>query len=531
MISLRNYQQQCVDSVLSSRQRGVYRPIISLATGLGKTLIFSEIAKRINRRTIIIAHRDELIRQAKEKLLLVWPEAEGSIGIVKGDIHEPDKPIVIASIQSASRGKRLADLHGTGFDLCIIDEAHHAAAPTYEKLIRELGFMSDDPAKMLLGVTATPKRGDGVGLSSIFQEIVFNRSIAWGVKNGYLSPLIGRRISTRVSLKGVHTQAGDFVAAQLSRTINVPGRNKLIAESYQRYGGDRKKTLAFCADVQHAKDMAAMFNAAGIPSAVLHGKTDIDERRSILQAFETGEIRVLTNCGVLTEGFDSPQVDSILLCRPTQSAGLYVQCVGRGTRLSPGKSNCLVMDFVDASRHSLCGFQTLEGIVAVQEEKTLRDRPSKEEIVAEDFGSNNTPFEAADVQEIDFFGRSQFAWVQVGDAWHLPISNNRDIWVRRTSANGYRTILHESGMTHSLSNCELPLEYSTGIAEDWVRNNTSSMLARKDASWRNEAPSEKQLVALGRFGIRDQNLTKGSASDMLRVMFHGKSRPYANLGR
>jgi len=530
MISLRSYQQECVDSILSSKERGVSRPLIALATGLGKTLIFSEIAKRINRRTIIIAHRDELIRQAKEKLLLVWPEIEKGIGIVKGDLHEPEKPIVIASIQSASRGKRLADLQSAGFDLCIIDEAHHSAAPTYEKLIRELGFMSDDPTKTLLGVTATPKRGDGVRLSSIFQEIVFSRSIAWGIRNGYLSPLIGRRISTRVSLKGVHTQAGDFVTAQLSRAINVPGRNKLVVESYQRYGSDRKKTLAFCADVQHAKDIAAMFKAAGIPSAVLHGKTDIDERRSILQAFEAGEIRVLTNCGVLTEGFDSPQVDSILLCRPTQSPGLYGQCVGRGTRVSPGKSNCLVIDFVDASRHSLCGFQTLEGVVAVQAEKRDENRSTKEPI-DENLTPFNTSFETSDVQEIDFFGRSQFSWIQVGDAWHLPVSEKRDIWVRRTSANGYRTILHDSGITHPLSSHELPLDYSIGIAEDWLRNNTSSVLARKDAKWRTDQPSDKQLAALAMFGIRDPKLTKGDASDLLRIKFNEKSRSFSYSSR
>ncbi len=530
MISLRSYQQECVDSILSSKERGVYRPLISLATGLGKTLIFSEIAKRINRRTLIIAHRDELIRQAKEKLLLVWPEIEKDIGIVKGDLHEPEKPVVIASIQSASRGKRLSDLQKAGFDLCIIDEAHHSAAPTYEKLVRELGFMSDDPKKMLLGVTATPKRGDGVGLASIFQEIVFNRSIAWGIKNSYLSPLVGRRIKTRESLKGVHTQSGDFIASQLSRAINVPGRNRLFVESYQRYGCDRRKTIAFCADVQHSKDLAAMFNDADIPAAALYGKMDIDERRHILQLFEAGDIRILTNCGVLTEGFDSPQVDSILLCRPTQSPGLYVQCVGRGTRVSPGKADCLVIDFVDASRHSLCGFQTLEGVVAVQAEKREENRNPKEQI-EENFTPSNTSFETSDVQEIDFFGRSQFAWMQIGDAWHLPVSEKRDIWVRRTSANGYRTILHDSGITHSLSGRELPLDYSIGIAEDWVRTQTTSVLARKDAKWRNDVPSEKQLAALAMFGIRDRNLTKGDASDMLRIKFHERSRSSASSSR
>lgn len=528
MIVPREYQLEALESISAHLNAGITRQLISLATGLGKTIIFSALAKKMNRRTLVVAHRDELIRQAKEKLLLIWPEAEKNIGIVKGNIHEPDKPIVIASIQSASRGKRLIDLQQAGFDLCIIDEAHHSAAPTYEKLIRELGFMSNDPTKTLLGVTATPKRGDGVRLSSIFQEIVFSRSIAWGIRNAYLSPLIGRRISTRVSLRGVHTQAGDFVAAQLSRAINVPGRNKLVVESYQQYGSDRKKTLAFCADVQHAKDLAAMFKAAGIPSAVLHGKMDIEERCSALQAFEAGEIRVLTNCGVLTEGFDSPQVDSILLCRPTQSPGLYVQCVGRGTKVSPGKSYCLVIDFVDASRHSLCNFQnSLEGVVASPPEE--RERRPKNPFAPQPIKAFDGSFETSNVQEIDFFGRSQFAWIQVGDAWHLPISHNRDIWVRRTSANGYRTVLHDSGVAHPLSDRELPLDYSIGLAEDWVRSQTTSALARKDARWRSDPPSEKQLAVLEKLGIHDTTLTKGDASDLLRIKFHEKNRAFLGV--
>ena len=165
MISLRNYQQECLDSILAAKERGITRPLISLATGMGKTVLFSALAKQLNCRTLIVAHRDELIQQAREKLLLVWPEASSLIGIVKGELHQPEKQIVIASIQSAVREKRLLDLKWEGFDLCIIDEAHHAAAPSYERLVRELGFLEGDPDKVLLGVTATPKRGDGVGLS------------------------------------------------------------------------------------------------------------------------------------------------------------------------------------------------------------------------------------------------------------------------------------------------------------------------------------------------------------------------------
>lgn len=530
MISLRNYQQECVASILSSKERGVTRPLVSLATGLGKTVIFSALAKEMNKRTLIVAHRDELIQQARDKLQLVWPESGPHIGVVKGELHQPDKQIVIASIQSASRDRRLVDLQSLGFDLCIVDESHHAAAPTYERLIRELGFLVDDSNKLLLGVTATPKRGDGVGLSSIFQEIVFSRSIAWGIKNGYLSPLSGRKISTRVSLKGVQTQGGDFVAAQLSRTINVSGRNELIVESYQQYAGDRKKTIAFCADVKHAQDLAFIFAQAGIPAAFIHGRMEVDERRQVLRQFEEGAIRVITNCAVLTEGFDSPLVDSILLCRPTQSQGLYIQSIGRGTRVSPGKQNCLVIDFVDASRHSLCSFQTLEGVVAVQEEKREKNKSSKEEIVAESFEPTNAPFEASEVQEIDFFGRSQFAWIQVGDAWHLPVSDKKDIWVRKASV-GYRAILHDDGKALSLSDQELPLDYAVGAAEDWVRSQSTNSLARKDAKWRNDPPSEKQLAALERFGIRDSNLTKGDASDLLRIKFNEKSRPFTSASR
>lgn len=521
MINLRQYQQECIDSIVSSRVRGVTRPLVSMATGLGKTIVFAALAKEMNVRTLIIAHRDELIRQAKEKLLLIWPEMEPNIGIVKGDLHEPDKQIVIASIQSAVRDGRLRDLKDYGFDLCIIDEAHHATAPTYEGIARELGFLNDDPCKMLLGVTATPKRGDGIGLSSIFQEIIFNRGISWGIRVGYLSPLVGCRVSTKVSLKGVQTQVGDFVASQLSRTINIPGRNRLIVESYLKYGNARRKTIAFCADVQHAEDLAAMFQEAGVSSMAIHGRMDIDDRRGVLSQFENGGLRVITNCAVLTEGFDSPFVDSILLCRPTKSEALYIQSIGRGTRVSPGKKNCLVIDFVDASRHSLCNFRSsLEGVVSIYKNDDKQEKESRP-VEVSDAGQLDVSFETSDIQEIDFFGRSQFSWIQVGDAWHLPVSEKRDIWVRK-STSGYRAVLHENGHSTALSDQGLPLDYAIGAAEDWVRTQTANSLARKDAKWRTEPPSEKQIAALGRFGIRDPNLTKGSASDLLRIKFNEK---------
>ncbi len=451
---------------------------------------------------------------------MIW-DGSANIGIVKAERHEPEAQIVIASIQSASRDNRLIDLKEASFDLCIIDEAHHSAAPTYERLVRELGFLLGDPNKLLLGVTATPKRGDGVGLSSIFEEIVFNRSIAWGIRNGYLSPLVGSRVYTRVSLNGVQTQAGDFVASQLARTINVPGRNKLIVDSFIQHGSNRKKIVAFCADVKHAVDLAASFKTSGIPSATVHGRMDIEDRRRILQDFADGKIRILTNCGVLTEGFDCPEIDAILLCRPTKSQGLYVQCVGRGTRVSPGKTNCLVMDFVDASRLGLCNFEnSLEGIVSPNFE--IREKKPKElvEEEAQPVEVFSGAFETSDIKEIDFFNRSSFAWVQVGDAWHLSVGDRRDIWVRKVSTTGYRVILNDDQRVMPLAERELPLSYALGVAEDWVRNQRAAVLARKDAPWRNDPASEKQIAALLKFGVAHPvGLTKGAASDLLQERF------------
>ena len=278
---------------------------------------------------------------------------------------------------------------------------------------------------------------------------------------------------------------------------------------------------AFCADVQHARDLADTFNGAGIVAAAIFGEMDLNERRDVLRRFEEGAIRVLTNCGVLTEGFDSPEVDCVLLTRPTRSSGLYVQCVGRGTRTAPGKQNCLVLDFVDASRMGLCDFtNSLEGIVKVQKDDAAdeekRTKPIKDMGVLE-YGE----CVASDVQEIDFFNRSSFAWVQVGDAWHLPVGDRRDIWVRKVSTTGYRVILNDEQRVTSLAGRELPLPYALGVAEDWVRNQRTAVLARRDAPWRNDPASEKQIAALLKFGVAyPVGLSKGAASDLLQERFH-----------
>ena len=215
----REYQIEALEAVASARTRGITRQLISLPTGCGKTVVFALLAKEFNGKTLVIAHTEELISQAVAKLKTVWPEVD--IGVVKAKSDEVDAQVVVASIQTISRDRRLQRLKDQNFELLIIDEAHHAAATSYMKVVKELGFFNDDNNKLLVGVTATPKRGDGVGLKSIFQEITFDRSMSTMIRAGYLSPLHGKQVFTEIELHNVGTRNGDFLSSELAKIINI----------------------------------------------------------------------------------------------------------------------------------------------------------------------------------------------------------------------------------------------------------------------------------------------------------------------
>ena len=220
MMQPRSYQKECLNSILDRRSKNVTRQLVTLPTGTGKTVIFSLAAKELQCRTLILAHRDELLTQARSKLGMIWPEA--SVGILRAASDEVGSQVVVASVQTACRDRRLQSLVRQDFDLVIVDEAHHAAAPSYRKIVTELGFMNGDPRKLLLGVTATPRRGDGIGLGSIFQEVVFERSIASMIEAGYLSPMVGKRVITRTDLGGVGFLTETFSRGSFRRLSITP---------------------------------------------------------------------------------------------------------------------------------------------------------------------------------------------------------------------------------------------------------------------------------------------------------------------
>jgi superfamily II DNA or RNA helicase len=353
LISPREYQTEAVDAVLRKWGAGVTRQLVSLPTGTGKTIIFGLLTERLKAKTLVVAHREELLTQAIEKIRLVFPSADA--GIFKAEEDDGlSREICVASIQTATR--HTDRLKERGFTLCICDESHHAISQSYLKVFGDLGFMENDPSKLLLGLTATAFRADGRALGNVFQAITFERSILAMMRAGYLCDVRGIMVGTNTNIEDVHVRSGDFASEELAEAVDTPERNALIAEAYLKHGENRPGVV-FGVSVEHAKNIASAFEKMGIPCAPVWGDLNDDTRRNTLAAFRGGKIRVLTNCQILTEGFDAPEIGVVMMARPTKSRGLYVQCVGRGLRLSPEKKNCILLDFVDVSRrHDLCNF-------------------------------------------------------------------------------------------------------------------------------------------------------------------------------
>lgn len=329
---LRPYQEECLASIPDA---GAF--LICMSTGLGKSLTFSRVPRR--GRMLILSHRDELVHQPEKYF-------DCSFGVEQGAETSHGEEVVSASVQSLVR--RLHKFKPDDFDIVVCDEAHHSIAPTYRKI-----FDYFKP-RLLLGFTATPNRNDGVGLKAIYQDIVFERNLKWGIEHGYLSNIHCLRVDIGVDLRHVAQRLGDYAPDDLERAINIESANEAIAEAYRLYA--KPPVLIFCASVAHAEALANH-----IPGAVaVRGGED---RSETVQAFSEGKIPCLTNCMVFTEGTDLPNVQTVIIARPTKNVSLYCQMTGRGTRLYPGKEYMTLIDCVGACDEAdLCTAPSLLGL-------------------------------------------------------------------------------------------------------------------------------------------------------------------------
>ncbi len=357
---LRPYQREAVEAVLAARRMGVRRMLVCLPTGAGKTVIFSALAERAKRQVLVLAHRQELLSQAQDKLRHA---ASGApvVAIERGAERAPaDAKVLVCSIRSLHEARLARVILGRDVGLIIYDECHHAAAADNLRVLRQLGVFNPDWTGTLLGFTATTARGDGKGLEAVFERVVYTRSLPDLIEDGYLVRLRGFRVSTSADLTRLSAKGLDFREQELSQAVDIEERNALVARSIQELARDRR-TIAFCVTVNHARNLCRSLNLLGVPAGIVHGDLQSDQRARALADFRAGLTQVLCNVAVLTEGFDDPGVSCIAMARPTRSEGLYTQCVGRGTRLHPGKADCLILDFVDASELSLCSLPSLFG--------------------------------------------------------------------------------------------------------------------------------------------------------------------------
>lgn len=346
--------------MIEARKAGLRRMVVSLPTGAGKTVIFSELARIAKRQVLVLAHREELLEQARNKLANALGEG-ARVDVEAGSARaSKDAKALVCSIRSLHAERLEQVLEGRDFGLVIYDECHHAAAEDNLRVLRRLGVFEPNWAGTLVGFTATTLRADGRGLDSVFERIVYARSISELIDDGYLCPLRGFRIATSADLTRLSAGGQDFDEEQLAEAVDIEDRNALVARSIQELARDRR-TIAFCVTVNHALNLSHALNAIGVPAGVVHGMMTTEARQQALADFRRGRTRVLTNVAVLTEGFDDPEVSCIAMARPTRSDGLYTQCVGRGTRVHPNKKDCLILDFVDVSALSLCNLPSLFG--------------------------------------------------------------------------------------------------------------------------------------------------------------------------
>ena len=352
--------------------KGITRQMVVLPTGSGKTVIFSELIKRKKLKTLVIAHRLELLEQAEQKLKMVAPDVE--VGIFCGERKELGKQVTIASIQSAASPRHREQFLKEDFELLIIDEAHHASARTYLELVDYLGFKQFDKVRnnkasesgIVLGFTATAKRGDRKALKSVFDKIVYEMQLEELVEKDFLTRPKGLHVTVDIDLEEVQTVMGDYKKLSLRKVMTSPAAREIVAKTIKKFANDRSG-IVFSCDINHAEMLHQDISQAGFKSAVVHSCVPLDRRKKVLKDFSAGKLQFLINPMILTEGFDCPIADCMINAAPTLNRPLYIQKAGRVLRLHPEKEDALLIDFGYAGEESpLKTAQTLGSYVEVK---------------------------------------------------------------------------------------------------------------------------------------------------------------------
>lgn len=513
-IPQRWYQREALDAMHAAFKRGVTRQLVVLPTGAGKTYTSAYAVSEFKMRCVFMVHRDELARQTVRQMAQVNPSL--SIGIVKADQDDVHREIIVASAQTLARPARLERLTRALGDtplLFISDEAQHDRSESRMRII------ATSRPTLLLGLTATPQRGDGLGLDAVYDEIVYQLPMRVLVEERSLARPVGLRIETELDLDDVKTRAGEFAEDQLADTVDTPARNNLIVDSWQKHASDRKRSVAFCVNVAHARNLRDAFRAAGIAAEMVEGGTPIEERQRIFAAFHDGQIQVLTNCQILTEGYDEPAIDCILMARPTKSSALYQQMCGRGLRPFKGKENCLIVDVVDATtRHKLVTMPSLAGADEAPEKRkgaalSESDREAGQLMDLFDASAHHGRIRERAAIMLDLLSESAFVWQPTMDDGQF-MANVDGGWVTvMPEGDGFVPILLTPDNYQRLFERPVDAETAMNIAESRIPKNS---LTRRNAPWRALPATEKQLSAAARWRVAlPANVTRGAINELI----------------
>jgi superfamily II DNA or RNA helicase len=511
----RPYQTAAIEAVQASPHQ---RTIVTLPTGCGKTVMGLLLAKMLRARTLWIAHRDELITQPAETLPHVWPDAES--GIVKAQQNQAfARDIVFASIQTIQNPVRLEVLRRTGgFDLVVADECHHATAPSWLRTLEGLGCFAEGGPR-LVGLTATTERADQARLDKVFQGVAYQYHLHQAIQAGYLVPPTIATHKFKLDLSGVHTRGGDFRPEELDVALLRAGIIKAIGDAWQTHATGRRG-IVFVISVKQAQDAAAELERRGVPATWISGELATPERRRRLADFRAGKYRAMVNCMVLTEGFDDPGVDCVLMARPTKSKPLYIQMGGRGLRLYPGKTDCLIIDMAGLSgRHTLVQAPAIFGLED-EAEKRSRKKPGEGfEMSAEEYWRRRLK---SQVEGVAGMARSSLNWLEAkAGVFALPCGEFGTVVLRHQWENLYLAeVVGREGAPgrEPLAAEPVTLELAQGIAEDYTRRvgDMGRQYNSRQARWRSGPATSNQIEALKRWGVEiPPELTKGTASDIL----------------
>ena len=542
---LRTYQQQCLDKSLERYRAGVNRQLAVLATGTGKTCIAANLRSHheFSRKILFLVHREELADQAADDMLEWNPGL--MVGVEMANRRSrPMDTFVIASVPTiGKRGSpRLTKFDPSDFDCIIQDEVHHGVAATFKNVYSHFGLMAPNPTgPLFLGLTATPNRSDGQGLRLIMDEIIFEYGMEKAINNGYLVDLRVWDIVTKTNLDCVGTSKGELLKKELEHAVNTPERNGMIVKAWLRYAKN-KKTLSFTVDVQHALDQAEAFKALGVSAAAVWGEDP--ERGSKRTKLRNGELDVVCNCAVWTEGFDERGIECVILGKPTKSTLALEQMMGRGLRLPDGcnhisevgehgKRECIFLSVVDpTSLHKICTPPSLLGLPEHLDLKgsTYREAKGKIERVAAEFPTANLA-DLRDLDKLAYIAKqidlftvkyppeverlTELAWRKQGDGYILPVMRDRltlcrdlrDEWWVRGTLKGRLIEIHAQNLAGAFNCADREVQ---GCASEAVG------LVKRNARWHDQRPSEKQVGLCRKLGLAiPAGATRGMVSAAL----------------